>query len=293
MRQYESGARPRRAGTDCPGTWGLLAFPALPHLSPSMEQAMQRASINHAILACSLLCLSLCAWGAGEPDLYDKAVSNTARSDADRKRDPLDHPAELLRLAGIKPGMRVADLMAGNGYYSELLSYVVGTKGHVLMLNNAAFDGWSPSWPKRVADNRLPNVEHQTVDANHMNLAPASLDAVLMIKMYHDLYWVDPKGEWPKIDVPAVLDQLVRALKPGGVVLVVDHSAKAGTGKADASRLHRIDEAYARKDFESHGLELAGHSDLLRRPDDKRDLLSYDGPGLNHTDRFVMVFRKR
>ena len=254
---------------------------------------MRTASITRRILACSILSLSFCAYGAGDADIYDKAVSNPARREADRKRDPLDHPAELLRLAGIKPGMQVLDLLAAGGYYSELLSYVVGTKGHVLMLNNAAMDGWSPSWPQRVAGNRLPNVEHVTVDLNHMNLAPASLDAVLMIKVYHDLYWVDPKGDWPKIDVPSVLDQVARALKPGGVVLLVDHSAKPGTGKADAAPLHRIEEAFARKDLESHGFEVTAQSDVLRRPDDKRDLLSYEGPGLNHTDRFVMVFKKR
>jgi predicted methyltransferase len=183
--------------------------------------------------------------------------------------------------------------MAANGYYTELLSHIVGPKGHVLMLNNTAYDNWSPSWPKRIAGNRLPNVEHRTVDLNHMNLSAGSLDAVLMIKIYHDLYWVDPKGEWPKVDVPAVLDQLARALKPGGVLLVVDHSAKAGTGSGEASRLHRIEEAFAKKDIESHGFELAAHSDVLRQPDDKRELLSYEGPGLNHTDRFVLVFHRR
>ncbi len=76
-----------------------------------------------------------------------------------------------------------------------------------------------------------------------------------------------------------MLDQLARALKPGGVLLVVDHSAKAGTGNADASRLHRIEEAFAKKDIESHGFELVAHSDALRQPADKRDLLSYEGPG--------------
>jgi predicted methyltransferase len=126
-----------------------------------------------------------------------------------------------------------------------------------------------------------------------MQLGDGTLDAVLMIKIYHDLYWVDPKGEWPKVDVPAVLDQLARALKPGGVLLLVDHSAKAGTGKADAGRLHRIDEAFAKKDVESHGFELVAHSDVLRKPEDKRELLSYEGPGLGHTDRFALVFRKR
>jgi predicted methyltransferase len=254
---------------------------------------MRIASITRRILACSLLCISLCAQGAGDKDIYDVAVANPARSDNDLKRDALDHPAELLRLAGIKPGMRVADLLAGGGYYSEILSYVVGPTGHVLMLNNAAFDGWSPGWPKRVAGNRLPNVEHRTIDLNRMDLGTGTLDAVLLIKVYHDLYWVDPKGDWPKVDVPATLDQVARALKPGGVLLLVDHSAKAGTGSSAASPLHRIEEAFARKDFESRGFELAGQSNLLRRPDDKRELLSYEGPGFNQTDRFVMVFRKR
>jgi predicted methyltransferase len=253
---------------------------------------MRTASIFQRIFACSLLFLSLGAYGASEPDTYDKAVSNTARPASDRKRDALDHPAELLRLAGIKPGMQVADLMAADGYYTELLSHIVGTKGHVLMLNNAAFDRWSPDWPKRVANNRLPNVEHRTVDLNRMNLTAGSLDAVLMVKIYHDLYWVDPKGDWPKVDVPAVLDQLARALKPGGVLLLVDHSAKAGTGNADASRLHRIEEAFAKKDLESHGFELVAHSDALRKPEDKRELLSYEGPGAGKTDRFALVFRK-
>lgn len=254
---------------------------------------MRTASIARRILACSLLSLSLYAYAATEPDLYDNAVSSTARPEADRKRDSLDRPAEMLRLAGIKPGMHVADLMAADGYYTELLSRIVGAKGHVLMLNNAAYDGWSPDWPKRIADNRLPNVEHRTVDLNHMNLAAGSLDAVLMIKIYHDLYWVDPKGQWPKVDVPVVLDQLARALKPGGILLVVDHSAKAGTGNADATRLHRIEEAFAKKDIESHGFELVAHSDALRKPEDKRDLLSYEGPGAGHTDRFALVFRRR
>lgn len=109
--------------------------------------------------------------------------------------------------------------------------------------------------------------------------------------MYHDLYWVDPS--WPKIEPRAVLDQIAKALKPGGVLLLVDHSGKAGTGSRDASPLHRIDEAFARQDFEKSGLEMIRHSDLLRRPDDKRDQISYKPPALGKTDRFVLVFRKK
>jgi predicted methyltransferase len=226
-------------------------------------------------------------------DSYDAAVAHAGRSAADLKRDAVDHPAELLRLTGIKPGMHVADVLAGDGYYSELLSDLVGPKGQVLMLNNAAFDNWAGDDRKnRLAGNRLPNVQYRIVDLDHMDLGTATLDAIVLCKVYHDLYWVDPTGEWPKIDVPAVLDQLARALKPGGVLLLIDHSAKPGRGSADASALHRIEEAFARGDFEKRGLQVVATSDLLRRPDDARDQITYKGPMLGMTDKFVLVFRK-
>jgi predicted methyltransferase len=230
---------------------------------------------------------------ASAPDAYDAAVANRARSAADLKRDALDHPADILRLSGIKAGMKVADVLAGDGYYSELASYIVGPKGKVLMINNAAFDHWSEGpLQERLKSDRLPNVEHETLDLDGMKLKEASLDAVFLIKVYHDLYWVDSEGVWPKVDAGRVLDQLARALKPGAVLLLVDHSAKAGSGSAAATPLHRIDEGYAIKDFEAHGFKVAAKSDLLRRPADERDQLSYKGPAVGKTDRFVLVFRK-
>jgi predicted methyltransferase len=175
-----------------------------------------------------------------------------------------------------------------------LLSYIVGDKGHVLLLNNAAYDKFAnDAWKQRIEKQHLTNVEHRTIDPAQMGLAPASLDAVIMVKVYHDLYWVDPQSGWPKIDVPVVLDQVAAALKSGGILLVVDHSARPGSGSADAGSLHRIDEAYMRKDFEAHGFKLASKSDLLRHPEDKRDRISYKEPMLGRTDRFVYVFHKR
>jgi len=251
---------------------------------------------TRASLALSL-CLSaglvLAVASAEAADRYDAALTQPARPAADAQRDALDHPAELLRLAGIAPGMHVADVLAGSGYYSELLSSIVGPSGKVLLINNAAYDAWSDGLSARLAGNRLPNVEHLTVDLNHMNLPARSLDAVLLIKVYHDLYWVSAKkDEWPAIDPDAVLAQLARALKPGGRLLLVDHSAKEGTEASAATPLHRIDEAYAIKDFEAHGFKVVAKSDLLRRADDARDQLTYKGPMLGKTDRFVVVFRK-
>ncbi len=242
----------------------------------------------------ALAAVLLSAAAAGQAaDRYDAAVAHAGRSAADLKRDAIDHPAEVLRLTGIGPGMHVADVLAGDGYYSELLAALVGAQGKVLMLNNSAFDNWAGDDRKtRLAGGRLPNVDYRIVDLGHMDLGMATLDAIVLCKVYHDLYWVDPTGEWPKVDTAAVLDQLAKALKPGGVLLLVDHSAKAGHGSADASALHRIDEAFARADFEKRGLHVVASSELLRHPDDARDQISYQPPMLGKTDKFVLVFRK-
>ncbi|MGA8277866.1 MAG: hypothetical protein WB784_06695 [Rhodanobacteraceae bacterium] len=242
----------------------------------------------------AVVLLTLAAAPTYAMDRYDAAVAHPGRSAGDLKRDAIDHPAELLRFAGIEPGMQVLDFFAADGYYSELSSYLVGPDGHVVLLNNAPYDAFANNgWRARIGHGRLENVEHRTVDPAHMGLAPGSFDAVLMIKDYHDLYWVAPKDGWPKIEVGPVLDQLADALKPGGILLLVDHSAKPGTGNAAAGTLHRIDETYARKDFQAHGFDFVRTSDLLRNPADKRDQLSYKPPMLGKTDRFVLLFRKR
>jgi predicted methyltransferase len=255
--------------------------------------ARQSSIIRYGLFALLMTGAAACAAAPPVPDRFDAAVARAGRSAADLKRDAIDHPAQLLRLTGIKPGMKVADVLGGDGYYSELLGDLVGPKGHVLLINNAAFDHWSdPDLQNRLAGGRLANVEHSTVDLDQMNLKPRSLDAVLLIKVYHDLYWNDPEGVWPKVDAGAVLDQLTRALKRGGVLLLVDHSAQSGHGNADASTLHRIEESFALQDFEKRGFKLVAGSDLLRHPEDARDQVSYKPPMLGKTDKFVMVLRK-
>src|SRR5580658_4038230 len=137
------------------------------------------ASIFAAIAVTALAADS--AWA----DRYSDAVSHAGRPAGDIQRDTIDHPAEVLRLAGIRPGMEVADFLAAEGYYSELLSYLVGPRGHVLLLNNVSYDKWSDNqWQGRLL--RLPNVEHRTVPVEHLGVPAHFLDAILLIKVYHD-----------------------------------------------------------------------------------------------------------
>jgi predicted methyltransferase len=246
-----------------------------------------------ALATLAALAIAAPAPRAAWADRYSDAVAHEGRPAVDVQRDQIDHPAEVLRLSGIRPPMVVADFLAADGYYSELLSYLVGPKGRVYLFNNQAYDKWSDNqWQGRIE--RLPNVVHETVSVEHLGLPARSLDAIILIKVYHDLYWHPDQGPWPKdIDPDAVLNEIARVVKPGGTLLLVDHSAKPGTGSADAGTLHRIDEQYARRDFEKHGFELVRASDVLRRPDDPRDLITYKGEMVGKTDRFVMVFRKR
>jgi predicted methyltransferase len=251
-----------------------------------------RRVLSPAATILTLLGALFIATGVAAADRYDAAVKHAGRSAADLERDPKDQVARVLRLTGIGPGMHVVDVLGSNGYYSELVSYLVGSKGEVLLINDPSFDSYDTGWKERLAGNRLPNVTHRVADFAAMQLGNATFDAALLVKVYHDLYWTELTKGPPQTDAKAILDQIAAALKPGGVLLVVDHSAKAGTGSADAEKLHRIDAAYARHDIESHGFKLVTQADFLHDPTDDRSLISYKPPMLGKTDRFVYVFRK-
>src|ERR1700690_706597 len=109
----------------------------------NMPQIAFRSLRLSQLVLVLVLCVPAIAARSAGADPYDEAVHHAGRSAHDLARDAIDHPADLLRLTKIAPGMRVADVLAGDGYYSELASYVVGPTGHVLLLNNAAFENFS------------------------------------------------------------------------------------------------------------------------------------------------------
>ena len=229
----------------------------------------------------------------GSAASVEAVLANPARSSADRERDARDKPAEVLALARFKRGDTVADILAGGGYYSEILSGIVGPGGKVLLVNNPGYDNFGKKGlAERLADNRLPNVTHVAGPSDALGLVDASLDGAVIVMSYHDLYWVDEKEGWPKVDAGQFLDQVVRAMKPGAALLVVDHSAKPGTGSSGAQTLHRIDEQFAIADFRKHGLEWEAAIPVLRNKDDDRTKNVFDPAIRGKTDRFVHLYRK-
>jgi len=107
------------------------------------------------------------------------------------------------------------------------------------------------------------------------------------------LYWVEEEGGWPAIDADGFLKQLHTALKPGGRPLIVDHAAKAGSGKAPAQSLHRIDEAFAKQDITNHGFELEKTWDGYRNSADDLTKMVFDPAIRGKTDRFTHLYRRK
>jgi len=255
------------------------------------EPAMRRLLLASCIALASLSgCASM--GGASSSDIA-AVLASPSRSADDRQRDARDKPAEVLALAKFKRGDTVADILAGGGYYSEILSGIVGPDGKVLLVNNPGYDAFGKKgYTERLANNRLPNVTHVVGPSDALGIGEGVLDGAVIVMSYHDLYWVDDKMGWPKVDAGRFLDQVVRALKPGGVLLVVDHSAKQGTGSAAAQDLHRIDEQFAIADFRRHGLQWEAAIPVLRNADDDRSKNVFDPAIRGKTDRFVHLYRK-
>lgn len=214
------------------------------------------------------------------------------RSAEDLARDARDKTEQVIAFAGIAPGMRAADLLAGGGYWSDWLRETVGAEGHVLLFNNPQYGNFAAEdLAERVASGRLDGVEQKVAPLEAMDLGEAAFDRIVMVMALHDVYWIDPPN-WPKQDTDAFLRQLVAALQPGGKLLVLDHAALAGSGTDAVNALHRIDEAFVRKELERHGLVFEAESDLLRNPKDKRLKGVFNEKVKGKTDRFIHLYRK-
>jgi predicted methyltransferase len=213
------------------------------------------------------------------------------RDAADRELDWARHPGDLLVFFDIRPGMRVAELGAGGGYTTELLARAVGPQGRVwgqntrFILERFAEKPWSARLAKPVMQN-VVRVDRPFDDP----LPPEAhdLDAALIVLFYHDTVWMG-------VDRAAMNAAVWKALKPGGLYGIIDHSGRPGTGTSEAQSLHRIEEVVVRREVEQAGFRLAREDDFLRDPADTRDWNASPraaGERRGRSDRFVLAFTK-
>ena len=220
-------------------------------------------------------------------DLASDLASNS-RAEADRARDAGRKPAEVIAFLGIGSGMKVMDLIAAGGYYTEVLSLAVGDSGTVYAQNPARVlqfrDGANDTaLTARLADARLANVVRLDKEIGATGVAPGSLDAAITALNFHDIY------NGAGADAAAGFLQAVHALlKPGGVLGVIDHY---GDADKDNASLHRLDVAAARSVLEASGFDVTS-SDLLRNPADDRTKGVFDPSVRGYTDRVLFKLTK-
>lgn len=228
-------------------------------------------------------------------DPIDAAIA-AERMPGDREQDGYRKPRDVLRFLDVAPGQHVLDFYSGPGYYSELLAHIVGPGGSVVIYNNELYNQAAHhELLQRLAGKRLPNTKRLNAPSNYMPLTPASLDRVLFMLVYHDLYWQPRDAPEPLGDPQKVLRRLHEALKPGGLIVVVDHAAhKTPRSEAIAvsGRLHRIDPQLVREDFEQAGFEFVGESDALRHPQDDYVESVFSPTVRRRTDQFIYKFRR-
>jgi len=246
--------------------------------------------------------IAVCALALGsspaiaEPDsqsIYEQALASDSRLDGDAARDAGRKPAEVLAFLGITPGMTVLDMFSGGGYYSEILSHVVGENGSVIAHSNKTYLQFvGDEFINRYKGGRLPNVDILMAENNKLRLDTNQLDAVFMGLAYHDTYWVNPDIGWHEIDRAKLNAEIFNSLKPDGVLGVTDHYAATGSSTDSVTDLHRIDKAIVIADLQSAGFKLVDESDLLRNPDDDHSQGVFTPEIRGKTDRFVLKFRK-
>ncbi|MEG3155394.1 class I SAM-dependent methyltransferase [Sphingomonas sp. RB1R13] len=220
------------------------------------------------------------------------AVAAPTRSPDNVKLDVSRKPAELLAFLGLKPGMRVADMFGVNHYWAEIFAAAVGPRGQVVVWEPTQFYGDKARADFAAFAATRPNVAIVASPFATPALAPRSFDLMLLNLDYHDVYWQSAKYKIAAMEPDAWLKVIYAAMKPGGIVGVVDHVGPAGDTRAIVEELHRIDPAVVRADFERAGFVLDGESPLLRNPADDHKLLVFDPAIRGKTDRFALRFRK-
>jgi predicted methyltransferase len=242
-----------------------------------------RKTLSHASVA--LVLAALLAGCAAPLPNYSDIVAAPDRSEADRANDRRRNPVELYGFTGALPGMKVLDMGAGGGYSTELLARAVAPDGTVYSQTPAdLFPAARKAYAARAQSPAMQNaVRLERPFEDPLPPGVGGFDLITFFFFYHDTAWLE-------VDRARMNRRLYEALKPGGILVVSDHSARPGDGANVAKSLHRVEESVVRRELEAAGFQLVSEGSFLRNPADARDT-----PVTKNTvpnDEFVLKFRK-
>lgn len=250
------------------------------------------SSIVLALASAALVAVPAALAADSIPAPIAAAVADPGRPDADKQRDADRKPAESVAFAGIGSGDKVVDLLPGGGYFTRIFSKVVGTKGVVYAIAppprpNAPSGAPEPAAAVTAiaAEAGYPNVRVQTARPAAFSV-PEPVDVVWTSLNYHDF------RNAPNADMKAFNANVLKALEPGGLYIVIDHAAEPGSGARDSSTLHRSDPELVKTEVVAAGFVFEGSSDVLRHPNDAHTARVHDPSVRGKTDQFLLKFRK-
>jgi predicted methyltransferase len=255
-------------------------------MTENVVNSIDRRAGLAAMLTLTMLAAgcSMTIMGPSTPD-YAAIVGAPDRGDADKKNDERRQPVKILEFTGVRPGWKVLDMGAGAGYSTELLARAVAPGGVVYAQNGKGM--MSRVKPVLEARLRTPGAKNIVNDIRPYDdpLPPGvdGLDLVTFFYFYHDTTYMP-------VDRAKMDQALFDALKPGGVFVVADYSAKPGADIGVGKTLHRIDQATERAEIEAAGFRFVAEGDFLRNPNDPRTEPIFHPK--QPVDIFVMKFRK-
>ena len=247
-----------------------------------------RLSLVALTTACALTALG--AMAANSTPAYVTAALAAPARKADAADDAHRQIAAIMTFTQVKPGQKVVELIPSDGYWTRVFSGVVGGKGHVYTI-------WPDGYQQYVQDAYMNWQQLVTTDYKNVSLIrgadsdlklPEQVDLVFNNQNYHDYH---DKFMGP-VDMQAFDKKVFDALKPGGLFVLIDNVAPAGSGFAATDTIHRVDPEAVKKEVESAGFVFDGSSDVLKNPADTHTLISYKPPMAGHNDQFIFRFKK-
>ena len=233
-----------------------------------------------------LLCsVAAAAQTSISPDVRRKleaAINGQQRSSANVDRDKYRHPEKTLEFFGIRPDMRVIEVLPGGGWYTEILAPFLYDHGKLIEATppQISQNPFARKMAKRYVEKLAAKpaiygrVTREPFELPaYMPLgAPDSADMVLTFRNMHDLIFANVHGEATDALMQRFLRSAYQVLKPGGILGIVAHRAEPSMPVAKSYSLGRLPQAFLIREAEQVGFRLGGTSEVNANPKDPRTI---------------------